>query len=821
MVEHDEAVRRATGDPRKGTKADVRVGGLVDLRGRRRIVVAISALVVLAALVAWAKAAERPPSPALASAPKIQFSAERAWGHLERITGEEPTPIGSAGGDEVHDYLIAELTALGLDVEVQEGVGARTFDADTVAGRVENVVATIPGRESTGRVFLAAHYDTTFGAPGASDDMAAVAAILETARALRSGEQPRNDVVLLLTDGEEPGLLGAESFVEQHPYGAGGGVVLNWEATGNAGPSVLFETSEGNAALIEEFAASATHPVGEAAMAELYEESSQNTDFTVFKEAGFVGLNFAFIDGGAYYHNPRDTVDNFDPASMQHHGANMLALARAFGERDLAALDSENDATYFTLFGVVISYPTWLILPLASLAVLAVLALALVARNRTLVTVPRLIAGMAAALVPLVVAPAAAIGLWEVLVLLRPAYAGMRDMYQPELYRWALAALTAAIIFGWYALLRRRVGAAAMAIGALIWPAVLGVAEAWLAPELSYSDSLPAAAAACGGLVALMIGEKPAAWRVVALTAGIAPGVVLITVGATAILAVMGIPMGVAGVFFLALAGLLMLPLVELAMPLYPAESARRAVRRWAVVAPLVALLVVGLTGAGLAVDRFDENRPAPAHLMYVLDADTGTAFWASEDSEPNEWTARYVTNGGGAMEMPLPYDTEPKWSGEAEAMPLEAPELTVLESRADGHTTILDLRLSSPRDADVITLHADRPVEEASIIADDDAPVTSTPSHPGDAGPGEWPYELRFYDPPAEGVRVTLRLVGGGSLRIGLSDYTVGLEEVPGFTKPPPEVDRSTLHSSDLVIVGRTHELADRTYEPRSGYGS
>jgi hypothetical protein len=341
--------------PPRSPKEHLAAGGLVDLRGRRRALAAVGALVVLASLVAWAKAAESPPSPTPSTAPQTEFSAERAWEHLERIAGEEPTPIGSAGGDEVRDYLVAELTALGLDVEVQEGVGARTFDADTVAGRVENVVATLPGRDSTGRVFLTAHYDTTFGTPGASDDKAAVAAILETARALRSGERPRNDVVLLLTDGEEPGLLGAESFVEHHPYGADGGVVLNWEATGNAGPSVLFETSGDNAALIEEFAKSAPYPVGEAAMVEGYELSSQNTDFTVFKEAGFAGLNFAFIDGGAYYHNPSDTVVNFDPASMQHHGANMLALARAFGERDLATLGSDTNETYFTLFGATIN----------------------------------------------------------------------------------------------------------------------------------------------------------------------------------------------------------------------------------------------------------------------------------------------------------------------------------------------------------------------------------------------------------------------------------------------------------------------------------
>jgi hypothetical protein len=774
---------------------------------------AIGALAILALLIAWAKAAERPPSPAPASAPKTQFSAGRAWGHLERIASEEPTPIGSAGGDEVRDYLVDELSALGLDVEVQEGVGVRTFDADTVAGRVENVVATIPGEDPTGRVYLAAHYDTTFGAPGASDDKASVAAILETARALRSSEELRNDVVLLLTDGEEPGLLGAESFVKQHPYGAEGGVVLNWEATGNSGPSVLFETSGGNAALIEEFAKSAPHPVGEAAMAELYEESSQNTDFTVFKEEGFTGLNFAFIEGGAYYHNPRDTTENFDPASMQHHGANMLALARAFGERDLATLDSDTNATYFTLFGAVIGYPAWLMWPLSSFAVVALAALSLVAHRRKLVTVPRLVAGIGAGLVPLVLAPLAAIGLWEVLLILRPSYAGMRDPYQPELYRWALAALTAVIVLGWYALLRRRTGAAAMAIGALAWPAALGVVTAWLAPGLSYYGSLPAAAASCGWLAALAIPERLAAWRVVALTAGAAAGVIILIVGASAILAVVGIPMGAAAVFFFALAGSLVLPLVELTMPQDPTGAPdpthrRPTVRRWANMLALTIMLLAGLSGAGLVVDRFDEDRPAPTHLMYVLDADTATALWASEDDAPHEWTAQHLTDRGAQTKIPLPYRTDAKWSGPAEAVPLKAPELTVLGSRTVGEVTVLELRLISPRGADVLTLHADRPVQSVTITANDHPPVTSSPSYPEDAGAKQWPYELRFYDPPTEGVSVTLRFPGGQPLRVGLSDYSVGLEEIPGFTERPPEVDRSTFHSSDLLIVGRTHDL-------------
>lgn len=765
---------------------------------------AVVALLVLLGVVGSAAAAQRPPSPVAASAPATAFSAERAGEHLRRIAGDEPTPIGSVGSDEVRDYLVAGLAALGLAVEVQEGLGAYTFADETVAGRVDNVVATLPGRDSTGRVVLAAHYDTTFASPGAADDKAAVAAILETARALTSGKPLRNDVVVLLTDGEEPGLLGAASFTAQHRDAAAGGVVLNWEATGNGGPSVLFETAPGNAELIAEFAASAPHPVGDSAMVELYRAGSQNTDFTVFQDAGFSGLNFALLDGAAYYHNPRDTVANLDAGSLQHHGANMLGLTRGLGDRDLAELRSDRDVTYFTLFGLVVTYPSWLRWPLASLALAAVIALAVLARRRGATTVPRLLAGAAAALVPVAAAPAAAIGLWEVLVGLRPGYAAMfmGDPYRPQPYRWALGALTVTILVAWYLVLRRPIGAPSLAIGALVWPAILGAAAAWLMPGLSYYGALPAAAAAGGGLSALLIGEQRSGWRVVALTGGAVPGVLLLILGGTALLGVLGIAGGAAAVFLFALAGLVTLPLVELALPVGSA-------RRWNLLLPSsAAALAVALTVAGLVLDRVDEDHPELAHLLYVLDADTGTALWASGDATPHGWTSGYVSErrDRDTPVLPLPYGTTPEWTGAATVLPLEAPQLTVLDSRTDDGATVLELRVASPREGDVITLHADRPVEEATIATDGQAPVTSTPSYPDEADAPEWPYELRFYDPPPGGVRVTLRLPGPEPPRISLSDYTVGLEQVPGFTPRPADLERSPDHGADLVVVSRTY---------------
>jgi hypothetical protein len=783
--------------------------GLVPLRGRRRVAMGVVSLVLLGAVVGMARLADASPEPLPASAPASMFSADRAWGHLEQIVGDAPTPVGSAGGDAIRDYLVEQLALLGLEVEIQEGVGAHTFGGrvETVAGRVENVIATLPGRDSTGRVLLVAHYDTTHGSPGAADDKAAVAAILETARAITSGPQLRNDLVILLTDGEEPGMLGAAAFVDQHRFAADGGLVLNWEGAGNVGRSTLFETSPDNAALIEIYAQVAPHPIDEAAMATLYQVAPNNTDFTVLGPAGFAGLNFGMIDGRAHYHSMQDTLANLDPGSVQDQGESMLALATAFGERDLGtAIAAEADAVYFSAFGVMISYPASLVWPLAVLALAAVVAFAVAARRRGLVRLPAVLWGVVAALGLLIAAPLAAIAMWEVVLLVRPAYAGMLDPYQPWLYRVALVAVAASVLLGWYLLVRRRIDDVALAVGALMTLALIGLLTAWLVPGLSYYGSIAAGSAATGALVALAVPERRPFVRLAMLTAGAAPGVLILGIGAMAVMAVIGIPMGAAAVLFLALAGLVVLPLVELATSVEPGHAP--TFRRFGLVSLGGFAVVSALTAGGLAVDRFDADHPAPAHLAYVLDADRGMASFVSEDTTPDAWGIGHAADRSpDVMDLPLPYRDGPAWHGSADVISAPAPELTVFGRRVVGEALLLDLEIVSVRDADFLTLHVDRPVAEATISVAGQAAVTARPSYAESPDDEEWPYELRFYDPPREGVRVTLELYGTDAPRFALSDSTFGLHDIPGFVERPSGVGQSTDHGSDLVTVVRRYE--------------
>lgn len=767
---------------------------------------ALAALLAVSSLVLLSWFSQRPPEPLPATAPATVFSAQRAIEHVGRIA-REPTPVGAPSGDEVRAYLVDELSRLGLDVEVQEAVGGRTFGSSTVAGRVENVLATLPGHDATGQVLMVAHYDTTFGSPGASDDKSAVAALIETGRAVAAGGSLRNDLVLLLTDGEEPGMLGASAYVAAQGDGATPTVVLNWEAIGNQGPSMLFETAPDNAALVSTFAAVAPHPVGDSALAGMYRTSSQNTDFTVFREAGLDGLNFGLVDGTAYYHHADDTLAGLDRAAVQDHGDTMLALARALGDADLTTQTADHDATFFTAFGRVLTYSHALVWPLAVLASVLVALTAASARRGGLTTVPRLLLGVVASALPLVAAPAAAAGLWAALEAVRPGYDAlfMGDPYRPALYRWALGMLTIAAVLAWYLLLRRRLDAVSLAIGALFWPTLLGLLTAGWLPDASHYGSLPTAAAATGLWAALALGPERPRHQVTALAVGLLPGALLLVPAALTLLGILGVALASVAVLLLALAGLLALPLLEVLVR--PNGDGRRRGRP-AVLVTVAAALVVMASSAGLAIDRFDDRHPRNAHLMYVLDDTTGAARWVTTDRVPaTDWTADFVPHVAVSDgNLPLPYGARPARWGPAERMRLPRPRLRRLATSTNEDATVTKIRLTSPRDGDVLVLHADRPVEHVVIAVEGQPRITSTPEYAAEDRTRRWPYELRVYDPPDQGVEVTVRVAGPEPPTLSLADYTVGMERVPGFTPRPDHLVRSPDHTSDLVVVGGTH---------------
>ncbi|WP_157252234.1 M20/M25/M40 family metallo-hydrolase [Nonomuraea typhae] len=806
----------------------------------RRPVAGLVALAVLAAVAFAAWLAERPPAPLGEDAPAAQFSATRAWPHLEKIAGGGPTPVGSPGGDRIRDYLVGRLAALGLEPEVQTGVGARSFGSAIVSGLTENVVARIPGAAATGQVVLAAHYDSTTTTPGTSDDKASVAAILEIVRALQTGgERPRNDLVILLSDGEEPGLIGAESFAAHHPLARSGGVVINLEGPGNGAPSAVYNVTPGGTGLTGVLAAS-PYPVGESALIGIYRQTGFHSDLTTLEEHGFIGVDLGTAGGRAYYHHPRDTLANFEPAVLQMHGANGLALTRAALAADLPRLREPSDAAFFSAFGAVVRIPGALILPLAVLGALVVLAFAVLARVRRAASLPGMGLAVLTAAVPAGLAYLAGDRLWPLLGLLRPGYAGMvyGEPYRPDLYRLALIALALALVWGWFVLLRRRFGPVALSVGALAWLAVAGVGLAGVMPGMFYYGALPALAGGLAGIAALFLnGPRPArgsALLALAVqTAAAVVGVVLLTAGARTF-AAFGLALAATAMVLLVLAAFAALPVLAAATPgasgasdpgasgpgasglgasglgasgLGASDAARSLQGRLRAASGPVgaAVLAVALAAAGLVYDRFDEQHPEAAHLAYVLDGGSGQAHWVSADERLHPWAAGLTPEVPGSWALPLPFGMSPAHAGKAVAAELPAPEVRVLSRRQEGAETVTRVRVRSLRGAYQLNLHADRPARAGSIRVDG-RPGVPLPQPEEGPGEGEWPFEAQFFAPPGAGVEFELRTSGAPALLA--TDITLGLDGLDGYRPRPATVDLSSstggLPTDSVVVVGR-----------------
>jgi hypothetical protein len=75
---------------------------------------------MLGALAAVSLLALESPDPLPASAPSSEFSAERAFSHVEQIA-KRPHPVGSPENAEVRDYLLGQLEDLGLRVRADDG----------------------------------------------------------------------------------------------------------------------------------------------------------------------------------------------------------------------------------------------------------------------------------------------------------------------------------------------------------------------------------------------------------------------------------------------------------------------------------------------------------------------------------------------------------------------------------------------------------------------------------------------------------------------------------------------------------------------------
>jgi hypothetical protein len=738
---------------------------------KKRLLAATGLLV----LCAWSVVRTAlPPRPVPASAPDTVFSAERAMRHVKQIA-VRPHAIGTPDHDRVRDYIVGELAAIGLHPQIQETTAISTRYRE--AGRVQNILAWLPGRLPTGKaVLVMAHYDGVEAGPSAGDDGAGAAAVLETARAIRARKTPlAHDVIVLLTDGEEPGLLGAAAFVREHPWAKDVAVVINFEARGTTGRSFMFETGPGDLAAVR-----ALRRVGGASAGSvytsIYRTIPNDTDLSELAVLQLPALNFAFADGVERYHTAHDDVAHLNAGSVQHHGSQMLGLVRELGNGPLP-LPRTSDAVFFDLpsLGLIV-YPMTVALPLAIIA-LVIAALAAFREGRGIIIgiVTSLIAVGAAAVLARFAGDALGF------VQARLPWSGAVEW--SGIHGAAIAMLAVAATLFCYGIARWWATDRGVEAGALIVWAILSLIVAVKVPGASYLFTWPTLFAAFAMLTSDRV-RPVALWIMATITllliAGFTYGVSIVMLGVSGSGA---IALGV----LVSLVTLLMMPLLNTVV-----ANLRLSGAPWALAAAGVFALI------GVFVTRRSAEHPARTALAYTQNADSDDAWLGSVARFRDNWTLSAL----GAM------TPTPDWAGrgvgggrfvgrKVTRVPLAGPSVTLVRDTLVNGARRIVLRVLAPSGASAVLMRASgAPVSSASL----DGRVVDTTRYRYPSR--DW--TMGYSAVPDTGAIVALSIPSGAKIDFEVTSRTPGLPAIPGVVIPARPSGVVPVQTGDASYVYR-----------------
>lgn len=786
------------------------------------------ALFVVIAGLALGLLANRLPSPAPVTAAAADFSAGRAMQHVRAIA-TRPHPTGSAEIDDTRRYLMARMTALGLEPQIrtQTAISARQYFNDVApAGLMRNIIGEVKGSDpSLPAILLMAHYDTAVLSPGAGDDTSGVAVALEVARAIKAGQPPRRSVILLFTDGEEAGLLGSSAFFASDPLRHRIGMVVNLEARGDSGKALMFQTSAGNGGLIDLYRRAVSRPAADSLLVTIYKNMPNDTDLTAALDKGLPGMNFAFVGHQMAYHTALSTPDRLNPGSIQHMGDQVLPVIRALA--DAQSLDpAREDAVFADLFGrYLIAYPAWMGWLLAFVAVGAGWGMTGFGIARRGVDWRDGLAGASGLLALL-------LGMATLLMLaLRLATVLVRDVASPYAlvgqFGWLLGA-TVLLGLGMGAVLlngaaRGRPWMAALVLGVAgllagfaggfsVVPLVLGIAamlltlaamwrparlEGWFAGALSLLGLL-----ALAMQIMLPNGAHVLMWPLLLLLPSLAlllfaPGRAASPLG----LAAMALPalliaglMARAGYDFFLMIGItlpaVVTPFILLALlGLVPLIWSSRPLPGTGLLCVAAGLILV--VTAGVRAQTPTADSPTMVEAFHIADMDRGSASWASSKLDSTGWVGRVLGQDGGTpkLQSAAPLATDPLWVAPAKAAAFVRPGL---ELAAVGD----NIRLSATnRNGGRFMRLFLKPTVTLTGLRLMDQPIK------GVLKAGVWS-SIAYHGSGAEPVRLTIPAAGPGRMEVQMVETVDRLPEGSRAIPLPPHAIPFRRAGTSMIVA-------------------
>jgi hypothetical protein len=567
------------------------------------------------------------------------FSEQNARSHVLMLAGTIGSrPVGSEANARARAYVIDQLRLCGYDVRVQE-TDARRAEMGRTA-HVSNIIAVLPGNRPEA-IGLVSHYDSAPESPGAADDGLGVAVSLEAARVLAARRDRQWTTLVLVTDGEESGLMGAAALVTDRDVASALHAYINIEAAGSSGPAVLFEAGPANGWLTRPWAHSAPHPRGGSFGIEVYRRLPNDTDFTLLARQNIPGLNFALVGDGYAYHTARDVPDRLASRTLRTTGENVVAVVMALDRIDITQRGKWG-ATFFDIGGVAgVSYSMiigWLIAA-------ASLVIGVLASVRIIVASIRIEGGWwwVFTAVWSVAGAAATAGMmvgatWALRVareVYHPWYAHPDRMFVLLVAVGTTTGWTMSRMGAWLPLHMRglRHPIVTWSLALPLWLA-LAVAALWLAPGASYLWTLPLLVASV--LVLVTPSSNATALRMISIVVlGVAgtlwlQNTVDLLRFATAVFGRLPIVTPVY-VYAAIMSG----ASVMIVPPFIAAAAGTRPIPRPSFVTALCLLSIAITAGFAAAAPSYTFDQPLRRHIRALQEADGTAAIWEVASIEP------------------------------------------------------------------------------------------------------------------------------------------------------------------------------------------
>ncbi len=735
----------------------------------------------------------RAPKPPLVTLQNEEFSISNAFHHVQNIA-QKPHSMATKEHARVRSYIINELLKIGLDTLTQSTTAFYDFRGGVSAGYVHNVFGILKGKGKGKSVLVTAHYDSQPHTLGAADDGAAIAAMLEAARALKNAEPLEQDVIFLFSDGEESGLFGAKAFAEQHPLAKKVGIVLNLEARGSSGPSYMFEVSNENGWIMKEFRKGVKHKVTSSLAYEVYKTMSNNSDFTIYKDYGYSGFNAAFIEDFVNYHNITDNPENLSKRSLYHHGSYIMDICKHFGNINLENTKAP-DLVYFNLAGFsFISYPQSLnIYLIGFLFVLFVIAFYLGIKKQKI----RFWKSLISFLIVLISIGISLGVVWLSQKGIRSTYPWYENFYEANFYNvgWYFlffGSVCITIVSFFWSLLYKKLDLIHLMLASLLITFILLIGLQIYMPTGIYVMLIPLISLLFFFIAKLKFELDKIQWSYLILLAILVLPVFTLYLPLVKILFItFGLGMAIAGSAVWVLFLWLMVPIADIIMSL----------KRWVLPIAGIWFAFLFLLIAHFKSD-YTEKRPLQSNVNYCQNANTGESFWVSNKSYIDSWNKQFFKDARiEAISEIYPSSKRLRLKANAPKLEIVHPELTILRDTVINELRNLSMNIKSLRGAENAQFFIQKAAEIKEIKINErilnDPKFFEKTRNPF--------YLFNYYGLYEEGVNLELKCSAQDHFTIVMIEKKLGLPQLEGFKPMPGNIVPDTDYFSNLTVLSKT----------------